>query len=115
MLGNCTSERDYSREIGDEEEERGGERVGGGGRAEVRRKEHQVSAAISFAASAAPPSVRVRAGELQMFHDDVRLCMWRGPHGQFTVRLFAHTHPPAVGTDPEAREMSWTPASRATS
>lgn len=57
---------------------RGGERVGegvggGGGRAEVRRKEHQVSAAISFAGSAAPPSVKVRAAELQMFQDDVRL------------------------------------------
>lgn len=84
MLGNCTSERDYSGEIGDEEEGRGGERRReggrwvrewgkGGGGAEVRRKEHQVSAAISFAGSAAPPSVKVRAAELQMFQDDVRL------------------------------------------
>lgn len=46
---------------------------GGGEGAEVRRKEHQVSAAISFAGSAAPPSVKVRAAELQMFQDDVRL------------------------------------------
>lgn len=51
-----------------------GEGVGEvGGGAEVRRKEHQVSAAISFAGGAAPPSVKVRAAELQMFQDDVRL------------------------------------------
>lgn len=41
-------------EMRKEEEGRRGERVGGGGRAEVRCKEHQVSAAISFASSAAP-------------------------------------------------------------
>lgn len=58
-------QRDYSREIGDE----------GGGRAEVRHKEHQVSAAISFAGSAAPPSVKVCAGELQISRDVVRLRM----------------------------------------
>lgn len=54
MLGYCTSERDYSREIGDKEGGGGKKRREGGGRAEVRRKEHQVSAAISFAGSAAP-------------------------------------------------------------
>lgn len=56
MLGNCTYERDYSREIGDKEGGGGKKRKESGrwGRAEVKCKEHQVSAAISFAGSAAP-------------------------------------------------------------
>lgn len=44
-----------------------GNEEGGGGRADVKQKEHQVSAAIPFAGSAAPPRVKARAEELQMF------------------------------------------------
>lgn len=91
------------RKLETRKEEEGREGRRGEGRSEVKGTSGECGNFLCWQCST-HPQWKYKQEKLQMFQDDVRWRMWRWPLVQFAITLL-RLRCPAVGRDPEAREM----------